>query len=233
METLFAFLLKASMGIVLFYMVYWLFLRNETFYKANRWFLLLALVISVLLPAFPVQYAVMYEPVNVAGAVNALSNAFGNAEILTRPENIVSGSLNWKHGITFIYLTGAGIFLLILLFQTAVLVQLILKFRIKKIKGMRIVENKKYGLPFSFFNIIFINPKCYTQEDLPEILAHENIHIRENHWFDLLFIELLTVIFWFNPFIWFFERSIKQNHEYLAGKGVISMGYSVARYKAL
>jgi hypothetical protein len=98
---------------------------------------------------------------------------------------------------------------------------------------MRVVENEKYGLPFSFFNVVFINPKFHTQDDMPEILAHEKVHIRENHWFDLLFIELLTVIFWFNPFIWLFEHAIKQNHEYLADKGVLAQGHNVGRYQAL
>ncbi len=233
METLFAFLLKASLGIILFYLVYWFFLRNETFYKANRWFLLLTLVSSVFLPVFPVKYMVVYEPQNVTGAFKALTDAFRNSEIVSGSEIAGTANFSWQHGITLIYLTGVAIFLLRLLFQTAVLISIILKYRIKRMKGMRIVENKKYGLPFSFFNIIFINPKFHTQEDLPEILAHETVHIRENHWFDLLLIELLTVIFWFNPFIWFFERSIKQNHEYLADKGVISMGHSVARYQAL
>ncbi|MFV0266569.1 MAG: M56 family metallopeptidase, partial [Draconibacterium sp.] len=120
-----------------------------------------------------------------------------------------------------------------LLQQTGVLLSLLIKHRMKSFEGVRIIENEKYGLPFSFFNVIFINPKFHTQDDLPEILAHEKVHIRENHWFDLLFIELLTVIFWFNPFIWFFERSIKQNHEYLADKGVLAQGHTVARYQAL
>jgi hypothetical protein len=108
-----------------------------------------------------------------------------------------------------------------------------LKTRIKPVDGIRIVENEEYGLPFSFFNVVFINPKFHKQDNLPEILAHEKVHIREKHWFDLLFIELLTVIFWFNPFIWFFERSIKQNHEYLADKGVLAQGHPVGRYQAL
>jgi TonB family protein len=81
--------------------------------------------------------------------------------------------------------------------------------------------------------VVFINPKFHKQENLPEILAHEKVHICENHWFDLLFIELLTVIFWFNPFIWFFERSIKQNQEYLADKGVLAQGHPIGRYQAL
>ncbi len=108
-----------------------------------------------------------------------------------------------------------------------------IKHRVKSLDGIRVVENEKYGLPFSFFNIVFFNPKFHTQEDLPDILAHEKVHIRENHWFDLLFIELLTVIFWFNPFIWFFEHSIKQNHEYLADKGVLAQGHNAGRYQAL
>jgi hypothetical protein len=105
--------------------------------------------------------------------------------------------------------------------------------RMNLLDGLRVVENEKYGLPFSFFNVVFINPKFHTQANLPEILAHEKVHIREFHWFDLLFTELLTVIFWFNPFIWMFEHAIKQNHEYLADRGVLAQGHSVARYQAL
>lgn len=132
-----------------------------------------------------------------------------------------------------VYLTGAALFLFRLITQTFILIHLILKHRIKSLDGNRVVENGKYGIPFSFFNIIFINPKFHKQDDLPEIIAHEKVHIRENHWFYLLLIELLTVIFWFNPFIWFFERSIKQNHEYLADKGVLLQGHNMGRYQAL
>jgi hypothetical protein len=145
----------------------------------------------------------------------------------------VAGSFNWQQAILMVYFTGAAIFMVRLLTQTFILIQLMLMYRIKSTEGIWIVENEKYGLPFSFFNVVFINPKFHKQENLPEILAHEKVHIRENHWFDLLFIELLTVIFWFNPFIWFFERSIKQNHEYLADKGVLAQGHHVGRYQAL
>ncbi len=107
------------------------------------------------------------------------------------------------------------------------------KCRIQQKEGFRIVENEKYPVPFSFLNLVFINPNIHKQDDLPEIFAHEKVHIRENHWVDLMIIELLTVLFWFNPFIWFFERSIKQNHEYLADKGVLSLGHKVGRYQAL
>ncbi len=162
-----------------------------------------------------------------------MSDAFKNVQTV-HPENLNTNSaITWQQIVLVIYLTGSAIFLLRLLTQTFILIHLMLKYRIKPLNGIRVVENEKYGLPFSFFNIVFINPKFHTQDDLPEILAHEKVHIREFHWFDLLFIELLTVIFWFNPFIWFFERSIKQNHEYLADKGVLAQGHGVHRYRAI
>ncbi|HSH19120.1 MAG TPA: M56 family metallopeptidase, partial [Draconibacterium sp.] len=232
METIFAYLLKASSGIVLFYLVYWFFLRKETFYTANRWFLITALLMAVLLPLFPVQYSVLVEAENSITVFKTITDTFKNIPVVS-PTEPTTTSFSLQQSILLIYLTGTAIFLLRLLTQTLILIQLMIKYRVKSLDGIRIVENEKYGLPFSFFNVVFINPKFHTQDDLPEILAHEKVHIRENHWFDLLFIELLTVIFWFNPFIWFFERSIKQNHEYLADKGVLAQGHGVGRYQAI
>ncbi|MCE4566765.1 energy transducer TonB [Maribellus sp. CM-23] len=231
METLLSYLISASAGIVLFYSVYWLFLRKETFHQANRFYLLAALLTAALLPVFPLQYRVLIEA-GTNAPIRTIADTFKNIPVTEAINN--SGTVfNWQHALLIVYLTGASIFMLRLLIQTAVLLSLMIKHRMKSFEGVRIIENEKYGLPFSFFNVIFINPKFHTQDDLPEILAHEKVHIRENHWFDLLFIELLTVIFWFNPFIWFFERSIKQNHEYLADKGVLAQGHTVARYQAL
>ena len=232
METIFTFLLKASSGIVLFYLIYWFFLRKETFYTANRWFLLIALFAAIFLPIFPFQYSVLADPENSETVLKSISDTFKNIPVGTTSE-IPDKQFNWQQAVLMIYITGAALFLLRLLIQTFILIRLMIKHRIKSLDGIRVVENEKYGLPFSFFNVLFYNPKFHTQEDLPEILAHEKVHIRENHWFDLLFIELLTVIFWFNPFIWFFEHSIKQNHEYLADKGVLAQGHNAGRYQAL
>ena len=233
METSLFYLLNASGGIVLFYLVYWLFLRNETFHLANRLFLLGSLLLAILLPLLPVRYEVLIEATEGAkNGAHTIADTFKNIPVFKGTKESTT-TFGWQQAILLIYLTGAAIFLLRLLTQTAVLIHLMIKYRVTSFNGMRVVENEKYGLPFSFFNIVFINPKFHTQDDLPEILAHEKVHIRENHWFDLLFIELLTVIFWFNPFIWLFERAIKQNHEYLADKGVLAQGHTVGRYQAL
>jgi len=233
MEALLIYLLNASAGIVLFYAVYWLFLRNETFHNANRWFLIASLFMAVALPLFPLHYKILVEDAGTKQGFQTIADTFKHIPVFTDVDDETSFSLSWKQVVAIIYFTGAAIFLLRLLIQSFVLIHLMIKHGVKSLDGVHIIENEKYGLPFSFFNLVFVNPKFHTQDDLPEILAHEKVHIRENHWFDLLFIELLTVIFWFNPFIWFFERSIKQNHEYLADKGVLAQGHTVARYQAL
>ncbi len=226
------YLLHASAGIALFFMLYWLFLRKETFHSANRWFMLGSLVLAVALPLIPVQYEVLVGAQSRKPALQTISDTFKNIPVFAETEETTS-SFSWIQATLLIYLTGAAIFMIRLLTQTVILIHLMIKYQVKSLDGIRIVENEKYGLPFSFFNIVFINPKFHTQDELPEILAHEKVHIRENHWFDLLFIELLTVIFWFNPFIWLFERCIKQNHEYLADKGVLAQGHTVGKYQAI
>ncbi|MBN2637435.1 MAG: hypothetical protein JXR61_14265, partial [Prolixibacteraceae bacterium] len=194
METIFSFLLRASLGMTLFYLVYWFFLRKETFYKATRWFLLAALLTAVLLPLFPIRYTVFTELNSDATVYKSIADTFKNIPN-AHIDKSTAESFRWEYAVLLIYITGAAIFLLRLLSQTTILFYLSIKYKVKSLDGIRIVENEKYGLPFSFFNVVFINPKFHTQDDLLEILAHEKVHIRENHWFDLLFIELLTVIF--------------------------------------
>lgn len=234
MTNLYIFFLQSSLAFVLFYLAYWLLLRKETHYNANRFFLLLAVLLSSLMPLFPLQYTVFVETgLNQSNLFTEIGNAFKEIKPYDTEGLKQSFSLGISEALLIAYFTGAAIFLFRLLIQTAVLIKLLIKHKTKSIEGLQVIESEKYGLPFSFFNIVFINPKFHKQDVLPEILAHEKVHIREKHWVDLLIIELLTVIFWFNPIIWFFEHSIKLNHEFLADQGVISSGTHIGKYQAL
>jgi hypothetical protein len=133
----------------------------------------------------------------------------------------------------FVYFLGVTFFLARLIWQIIILVNHVRKSGYYVREQVRIIENSKYSIPFSFFHYIFINPQYINTDELDNIIAHEKVHIRENHWFDLLIVELTTVFFWFNPFVWLFDRSIKQNHEYLADEGVIAQGYSIGRYHSI
>lgn len=234
MNNLGLFFIQSSAALALFYMMYWLLLRKETHYNANRFFLLLAVLCSSLLPLFPLQYTVFIDAgLKSTNVFSEIGNAFKEIKPYSGEIFSLSHTIGFVDILFIAYLLGATLFSLRLLIQSLALVKLSLGEKNKTIDGFIIVENEKYALPFSFFNIVFINPKFHKQDVLPEILAHEKVHIREKHWVDLLIIELLTVIFWFNPIIWFFEHSIKLNHEFLADQGVISKGTHIGKYQAL
>jgi len=229
MEYFFVILLKASLSMALFYMIFLVFLKKDTFFRINRFYLLFALLLSLVLPVFPVYYNVAVQPGN---KMKIFTHQADNFQSLS---GIETGSKvpDIYTILLIVYLTGAVLFLSGLIIQTIPVLRLISKNKISIIDGLRIVKNEKYEFPFSFFRLIFINPKLQKQGDLNAILYHERVHVEQDHWIDLLIIELLTVIFWFNPFIWLFERSIKQNHEYLADQGVLCRGLAPVRYQAL
>lgn len=233
MEPLFAFLIRSSAGIILFYIVYWIFLRNETFHHANRWYLIGALGLSVLIPLFPIRYAVPVEPLENIIFFQALNGPFNTVQPAQSLSTETPGGKDLTSILSAVYITGAFLVLLRLLIQMGFLTHLFTQSRIISREGIRFAENTRYNTPFTFFGTIFINPEVISQNDLPKIIAHEKVHINEYHWCDLLIGELLTVVFWFNPFIWLYAWSMRQNHEYLADRGVISGGYSQDQYSAL
>jgi N-acetylmuramoyl-L-alanine amidase len=96
-----------------------------------------------------------------------------------------------------------------------------------------IVGLKQGGKTHSFFNLIFIDGKDQTDEDIDQMIAHEKIHAQQHHSIDIILVELLTAVMWFNPFCWLVRKEIKLVHEFLADKGVIDTGINKLRYEAL
>ncbi len=232
MKTLMFILAESSVAMALLYAVYWFWLRKETFFQSNRFYLLGALLMSVLLPLFPMKYPIWVAQGDPT-VFEALSETFQQIRPVELPVAEATSGFTLFHLLMIVYITGAVFVFLRLLWQTLRLLLELLRSGSLVLQDVKIIENKRYNTPFSFFGYIFFNPEMHTGEDLVDIIAHEKVHIRERHWVDLLIAELLTVVFWFNPVVWWFERSIKQNHEYLADKGVLAQGHSIGRYQAL
>lgn len=219
---------EASAGMALFYAVYFFFLRRENFFRANRAYLLGALLLSLFLPLFPVHYS--------AGIPETAGASLKQMQVVDQGEGAaIASGLAGREGLLllWLYLGGVVVVLARLMVQTTGVIRVINQSGVSRYGAFRIIRNSRYPLPFSFFGFIFYNPATYGGEDLTEILAHEDVHIREKHWADLLLAELFTAVFWFNPFVWLIERSIRQNHEYLADEGVLAQGHSRGRYQAL
>ncbi|MBL4569343.1 MAG: M56 family metallopeptidase, partial [Flavobacteriaceae bacterium] len=95
-----------------------------------------------------------------------------------------------------------------------------------------IVLLKENILPHSFLQYIFINKKTYQSDSLEQqILTHELTHVKQKHSLDVLFIELLQILFWFNPIFRYYRKAIQLNHEFLADDAVIQSHKNITEYQ--
>ncbi|PLX18148.1 MAG: hypothetical protein C0597_06495 [Marinilabiliales bacterium] len=104
---------------------------------------------------------------------------------------------------------------------------------VEKSGGIKVVRLSKNLPPFSFLSYVFLSETVYSGSKSEQILEHEKTHIKQLHTIDLLIAHAMTILLWFNPFVWFLQKAIKSNHEYLADSKVVSKGYSLFDYQEL
>ncbi len=227
MNEFFIYLMQSAFSLAALYLIYWFFLRKDTFFTANRFYLIGSIILSFLLPLF--KFPVFYNDSEQAYVVvlEAVTITAQNVE------TGIANNFGFYQTAFIVYLTGAIIFFIRFVFQLLQLVFMIRKFGVTKINGFNIVKLESKYSPFSYFNIIFLNEACMIDKNLKEIIDHEKIHINQKHSIDLVLLEFLTIIQWFNPFIWLYKNSIKGIHEYLADAGLLATGLSRANYQHL
>jgi TonB family protein len=96
---------------------------------------------------------------------------------------------------------------------------------------IKLVRTSEYVSSFSFFSFVFVNPSVASNE-MEEIMNHEREHIQQRHWFDLLLVELICIVQWFNPFAWIYAHLVRQNHEFLADESALQCSADPAVYQA-
>jgi TonB family protein len=227
MEFPVTYLLQSSMSIILLYAVYALFLERETFFAVNRIYLAGSMAISLIMPFFSRSIPLSSDSEfyrNVLDTIVITPGMKAGAESLP---------LTTMQGALIVYLTGVALFLLRFVFQLFQVTGLIRKFGVARHEGLRIVFTASNYQPFSFFRLVFIPVSLQGKASLSQVIAHEKVHIRQAHTLDLLLLELLTVVQWFNPVVWLYRRSVKSVHEYLADEGVLHHGFSRKDYAEL
>ena len=208
MENFIYYLLKSSAILVLLYGCYWLFLRKETLFISNRVFFLIGIVLSLSLPwiTFTETVLLPYTPtINMVSVTETTLAA--NEEALT---------FSWMQLIIVVYTLGCLFFGLRLLLQFTTLSKLKKISQITLEPPYRHIKTPKPIAPFSFFNSIFYYPKNFSDKELAAIIRHEKVHAAQKHSLDIILVELLFIILWFNPFIWLYKNHLKQNLEFLA-----------------
>jgi hypothetical protein len=224
MPDLAVYLIRSGAYLSLFYAFYWLVLRRETFFALNRVFLLGSAALSLVLPLLKVP-SPFFKTVVYASALPAYA---GTAAVASPARD--AGLLGV---LPAVYAAGAAFLFLLFIVRLARIALLVGRCGCVRQRGLRIVLCGHPGESFSFFNFVFLNKSNIPDGDMDRILAHELAHVRQFHSFDIVFSELLTVIQWFNPFVWPYKSSLRETHEYLADRAVVAQGCGLARYQLL
>lgn len=238
---LFQYLLESSLCLILFSATYKLLISNLTHFTWNRFYILASLILSLVLPfiIIPIQWSanlISNAPFTNTLLTQAKQSVTNVAETNTHPIQINSSISSLQiilYGLFAIYLIGLVVRTFLLAKKLANIFGFIRR-------NSKIKENDYWlvsitnPLPaFSFINYIFINYsyKNLSSQEIQTIKDHELMHVKQYHTFDILFVELVGILFWFNPLVSYLKRSLKEIHEYivdenLAGKGENKKNYS-------
>jgi len=223
------FLLKSTACLAIFWAFYKLMLEKESIHHFKRYFLLLALIASFIIPNLVfVEYIDTVQP-----NLSAFSPMSEQGADTTIEHSIPQTSVfDWQLLLWIIYglgVIGFGLRFIANLVRIRLRIKKNPKFKDNFVTKVLLAQTLP---PHTFFNFIFLNQQQFEAKDIPnEVLLHEETHARQRHSLDILLIELLQVFLWFNPLIYLFKSSIKLNHEFLADNAVIKKSHDHSQYQ--
>ena len=223
MEALAFYLLKSVIWLAGFAFVFLLFLRNERFFLLNRIFLIAGILTSFLFPLVSIHYTVVLPVIKSLQTGSAVVSAVHSTGISFLSE--------LKLILLVFYCLGAFFVLMMVIRQAISVLRTVRKSSVINIHPVKLIKTTDYTSAFSFFSYVFVNPSI-TDAESREIMNHELVHVRQKHWLDLVLVEMLCVMQWFNPVVWIYIRFMRQNHEYLADEVALQRTSDPAIYKA-
>lgn len=205
---------------LLFLLIYDFFLRKETFFNLNRAYLLGTTILSLVIPFIKIEQikTIVSKDISIHLPEVFINNSSENISAID-PEIAMQAGINiptqtvsiW----TILLISGMCIATLVLLFKMSKLIWLVSK-STKQWKGNVLIVNLlNSNKAFSFFYYIFLGDHLKAQERV-SILQHEMIHVQQKHTLDLLFFEILRIVFWFNPLVYMYQNRMATLHEYIA-----------------
>ena len=224
MEAFFIYLIKSASILSLFLIIYMLFLKKETLFSANRWYLLTGIATALLLPFFYITEIVWIDAAPVYTAFYQ--------EIPTQAQALPSSiDINWWLVLGVIYSIGVLVMSSRFLIQLWSLKKLLRTHEAFQKEGILYTEVNENIAPFSFGNHIVYNPKKHSAQELDLIIKHEQEHVKQNHTLDLLISNLLLVSQWCNPLAWVYKNCLEQNLEFLADRKTLENNTSKRDYQ--
>lgn len=205
------YLLEANLYLAAFYALYFLLLKSETYYRLNRFFLLSSTVLAFTIPV--VQLGILLP------AVTGLHQS----------QVAVMSDTSWS--IADYMLLTYGIIAVLLLINFLINVYKLLRLaqtnKTTKMLDFKLVELPGKNEAFSFFNYLFISSGLSLST---VVIQHETAHIRQKHSWDIVYLELLKIINWFNPIVYLLQNSMKEVHEFTADADTANQDLSTQNY---
>ena len=228
MNELTLYMLRVSLGITLISLSYILFFRSDSNLVAKRYFLLAGVIASWIFPLATINMPDAMDLFNNGSLEPAIYQPLSGVHILPDTNEAGRDIPYGRIALITIYLTGV----IVLIVKD---INLILTWRKEKrlcsTTGDKVIYTESNQV-FTLFTWIFMPGKLMNEPFAESVLKHERAHIRQLHMIDLIIIELTIIVTWFNPFTWLISRMIKENHEHLADREVVSGGVNPAHYKA-
>ncbi len=218
---MYSFIIKSNILLIIIFLTYSLFFRNDSHFKFTRIFLLAGIFVSLVFPLIHISFS--------SGNFTQLVSNYSLEAISINPQSKIQESFSVFTYIKFLYILISALLLIRFLYNIAK----IFRIKAKSVKQQDIyVIDNNFG-NFSFFGWIFIRREDFYSEHKHSIIRHEQIHSECLHSLDNILLELLTVFFWFNPFVWLYRSELKKIHEFIVDKEIISLGIDSTQYKKM
>lgn len=204
--------------------LYHLFLAKEKTFIFNRFYLISALIFSFSIPFAAIETKQTEKEIPETVFAGEIAQPILQASIVKEE------SFDFTEILIIASFIISGILLLKIVYSV---------FKIKRLKGRKIIyRNRNVFLlkqnlaPFSFCNTIYLSENYFKDSKIDNaIFFHEEIHVKQKHSVDILFVEILKAVFWFNPFIYFYKKAMINNHEFIADESVILKNKNVKKYQ--
>ena len=228
--------LKVAVLIAVFYIFWRLLVANETWHRLNRIVLLSTALASFVLPLCVIT---IHQTVEVMPPVadtlplptDETAMPMESVPIVTNTET--ERPFNWLLPLTIIYIIGVVVVLSKMLLSLWRLHRMRAESKVHPLPdGYLMAVCEKVSTPFSWWNTVFMNHNDY-EKGTNALLTHELGHLRLHHSADVLLVELLTALQWFNPAMWMLRADLRTIHEYEADQQVISHGFNDIQYLQL
>jgi N-acetylmuramoyl-L-alanine amidase len=220
------YLLKMVICSGLLFLYYHIALRDKLFHQWNRFYLLASTVLSLVIPCLYFNITFNSNE-NVAQNIQLLQVVYGADEYVAEI-NSSGANLSLEQLSSIAYSCVSSVVLVLFILALLRIHSIIRSHSVMLIDDIRFVNTEERDSPFSFFNYVFWNKQIELDSQSGEhIFQHELVHVREKHSLDKVFLQLILIAFWCNPFFWLIRKELRMIHEFIADKK--SVGQSDAR----